>query len=375
MTAGAAATVVAGVPTRPRRLQRPDGELTVDELSFRAMNCAVHVVVVAPSAESARRALLTARRMVEDREQRWSRFLPDSEIAVLNRNTGRPVIVGDDTFSLVARAIGAATATDGVFDPTIGSTLVAAGYDRSFELLGTRGRVNEEQPPSSLDGSRSEAGRAATDVPAPGIAGIELHSTSKAIVLPAGTMIDLGGIAKGATADAVVERLLPPADLTDRRGGDEGDGGGGASHTGDGAAIVGCCVNIGGDLRAAGVSPDDRGWTITLDCPGSDATRAIAVAAGGVCTSTITRRRWRTPSGEEHHLRDPRTGRSLSSGVVSASVIGARAEQAEVLAKLAIAVGHQRAIDELVTREATGLLVLDGGSIVELPGFDGFALP
>ena len=113
---------------------------------------------------------------------------------------------------------------------------------------------------------------------------------------------------------------------------------------------------------------------MTLRCPGSDHVRPIALGDGAVCTSTTTKRRWHTSEGHEHHLRDPATGGRLDTDVVSATVIAAKAEQAEVLTKVAIAAGIERAASMLSTHGVTGLLVDDSGAIHELPGFEGFRL-
>ena len=111
-----------------------------------------------------------------------------------------------------------------------------------------------------------------------------------------------------------------------------------------------------------------------MQCPGADGVRPIALRAGAVCSSTTTKRRWRTTSGDEHHLRNPATGRRVDTDVISATVIAARADQAEVLTKIAIAAGTDQAAALLATHGVTGLLVDTNGAIVELPGFEGFRL-
>ena len=301
-----------------RHLMPADRPPTV-ERRFRAMSTDVHVVVVGGSTG----LLDRAEAAVVDRDRRWSRFRPDSEISAINANQGRPVIVADDTFALVAAAVDAHRQTGGVFDPTVWSSLMAAGYDRSLD------QVVADPGPSR-------------HVPAPGPDGIELHPAPRAVLVPPGVGLDLGGIAKGVAADAVAADLLA-------------------------AGAAGCCVNIGGDARFAGTAPTG-GWLVGLRCPGADQERVVTLAEGAVCTSTTLRRRW---TATEHHLRDPASGRPLERGLWSVSIIGRRAAQAEVLTKVALAAGH-RAPDVLAGHGVTGVLVDDRGEVVELQGLAPF---
>ncbi|MGH1494184.1 MAG: FAD:protein FMN transferase [Acidimicrobiales bacterium] len=284
--------------------------------------------------------------ILEDLEARWSRFLPTSEISQLNRAARRaqqsgfdsvPVVVSDDTFRLIAMAIDLWEQTDGVFDPTIGVSMEAAGYDRSFELLDAQHAPRREQAPAGYQ-------------PAPGAGDIVLDEPLSAVRIPAGVVIDLGGIAKGVAVDLLAEHLLS-------------------------IGAQGCCVNIGGDLRALGTPPRPEGWQVAIDCPGAAEPVTVGLVAGAVCTTSKSKRRWRAAGaagGVEHHLRDPATGAPLESGVTSVTVIGARATQAEVLCKVAFAAGVERGPGLVERQGATGLIVGDDGTVSAMCGLDAF---
>jgi thiamine biosynthesis lipoprotein len=322
LTAPPTLTAQAGTAAPETTCARAPG---VSEHRFRAMSTDVHLVVVGGEARHLDRAEAAIRR----HEARWSRFLPGSELSQLNANPEHVVVVSADTYELVRHAIDAYHLTAGAFDPTVLASLMAAGYDRTLPAI--------------------EPGCAGHHEPAPSPAGIELFDELHAIRLPAGVGLDLGGIAKGATADAVAAGLLA-------------------------TGVEGCCVNIGGDLRVSGRSPDPEGWTVELDCPGSDEVRQVVLAEGAICTSTTVKRRWRAAGGAEHHLRDPATGAPLERGLQSVSVICARATQAEVLTKAALAAGAEGAAEVICGRDATGVLVDRKGAVIELAGFDAFRL-
>src|SRR5438132_9629330 len=102
------------------------------ERRFRAMGSDVHVIVVGGPPRLAE----TARPFVDDLERRWSRFIPTSEVSLLNQLAGQRVRVSGPTIALVRRALEGARITEGRFDPTVLGAVIRAGYDRSFELLG-----------------------------------------------------------------------------------------------------------------------------------------------------------------------------------------------------------------------------------------------
>lgn len=249
-----------------------------------------YLLVVRESDEHVLDAAVAA---IADLERRWSRFVDDSEISVLNRTPGVPVIVSPDTFRVIRAAIDGAIATDGRFDPTVHDSMRALGYDRSFADI--TAAVPEGCP-----------------VPAPGVGGIRLDAALHTITLPPGVGIDLGGIGKGSAADLVSGLVMQ-------------------------AGAAGVAVSIGGDVRVRGESPSGRGWTFTADSGDLD---LPTIDDGGVCTSTTRRRRWATRQGAVHHVLDPRTGAPTDNTVESVTVLAASAQQAEVLTKAAMVAGH-----------------------------------
>lgn len=92
-------------------------------------------------------------------------------------------------------------------------------------------------------------------------------------------------------------------------------------------------VDIGGDIALRG-EHDQPWWMVEvvhpLDSDGALLRRSrVAVAGGGVATSSTLRQRWRTDRGEVHHIVDPRTGSNPSSVPASATVIAGTAWWAE----------------------------------------------
>jgi thiamine biosynthesis lipoprotein len=266
------------------------------ECSFRAMGTDVHIAVLDGSAAD----LHWAHDEVHRAEARLTRFRASSDVRRICTARGRPVAVHPATVLLVKAAIDAWTRTGGRFDPLLGRDMARLGYDRTFDEIERSGAGAPSPDPGS-----GIARRAPSD--------IIVDEARGRVAVPPGAALDLGGIAKGWTADSLA------ADLVSR-----------------GAA--GACVNIGGDLAVDGAPPTDEGWHIAVDHEGARGpARHAALRAGGAATSTVLRRTWNGPAGDARcHLLDPSTRRPVDSEVTDATVVASSAAAAEVLAKVAI---------------------------------------
>ncbi len=178
---------------------------------FRAMNSNI-VLAAEGQARALEAGFEHARAFIENCEGRFTRFREDSELSQLNRASGRWFYASPELYSVVREALDYVDETDGLFDPSILEALERAGYDRSLDEIRAHG-------PGEPGGYPSErAGRFSL---------VEFDEAAQAIYLPAGLRIDLGGIAKGWSAERAAQEL---AEFTPA-----------------------CVVNAGGDLYAIGM--------------------------------------------------------------------------------------------------------------------------
>lgn len=260
-------------------------------------------------------ALFNAESTFHQYERVMTRFDQASELSRLNRWAGTWVQVSPLLFDVLRLAVRAAQHTDGLFDPTIGQVLHDLGYDRTFDAL--------------------PAGRDAPDV-TPRRAGwndIELDEATLAVRVPEGVALDLGGIGKGYTVDAVMERL--------------------AQH---GPALV----DAGGDIRVSGTAPGEPAWTVGVASPFEPAHDIVNLhlTDAAVATSATMKRRWRRGGQTYHHLVDPRTDRPAQSGLVSVTVVAPSATEAEVHAKAALLLGVEGARAYFAARPALAAILV-----------------
>lgn len=156
-------------------------------------------------------ASMTVEAVFAREEQRFSRFRAESELFHVNDSAGRWTQVSSGSKELLEMALASAERTDGLFDPTVLDAMIAGGYDRDLDevLAGARGALRPPRP----------CGRWR-----------EIETRPGAILLPEGVGLDLGGIAKGWTADLAAEAAV-------REG------------------LPWSLVSAGGDLRIAGDAP------------------------------------------------------------------------------------------------------------------------
>jgi FAD:protein FMN transferase len=135
---------------------------------------------------------------------------------------------------------------------------------------------------------------------------------------------------------------------------------------------AGMCVNVGGDLRVDGESPDSAGWRVGVEeCAADEGPQVLALHHGAIATSSRRRRTWSRGSRSMHHLIDPETGRPTASDVTVATVVTDQAWRAEVLAKAMLIAGTGRA-PSMLDDDAFGMLVDDCAARHHLPGVERF---
>jgi len=246
--------------------------------------------------------LAAVRALFEEWDGVFSRFRAGSELNRVNENAS-PVVPVSPLFARVTReALKAARATAGLVDPTLGVAVEAAGYDRDFARV-----ADDPRPPAATARGCSET----------------VAVAGRMLMRPPGVKLDLNGVAKAMAVDAAL-RLI------------RGNG----------------FVAAGGDIATRG------GVVAALPSRGS-----VTLAAGGMATSGTTKRRWRRAGDVQHHLVDPRTGRSSSSRWLEVTVAAGSCLAADIAAKAAFLLSYAGP-DWLDARGLPGRFVGDGELVV-----------
>lgn len=167
--------------------------------------------------------------------------------------------------------------------------------------------------------------------------------------------IDFNSIAKGYTVDRVAALLeeLGAADYL---------------------------VDIGGEVRCRGVNPHGSPWRIGIERPldgvayGQTSEVRVALTDGSLATSGNYRRFFIDADGNKvAHTIDPRTGRSVVSRLLSATVAADDCARADALATMYMALGAEealRAVEAQPDAKVLFILAADDGE-----GFEIFVSP
>ncbi len=245
----------------------------MNRAEFRAMG--TQVIAMSEEVEA-------VSRFFSDAEAVFSRFDPSSELASLNNDARAVVEVSEDLSACLHEAAELRDRTDGLVDPAVGGAVADWGYDRTFAEIQDRDTV----------GTVRDLGHWS-------IVGNEVRRSP-------GVRLDLGGVAKGWTADRAVDLGL--ADV----------------------------VSAGGDVRSNVATTN-----VAIEDPWGAIAARVHLGRGGLATSSSTRRRWKVGGVDAHHIIDPRRLRPAVSPVFSATVSARSAVDAEAGAKAVLLHGER----------------------------------
>jgi FAD:protein FMN transferase len=153
-------------------------------------------------------------------EAACSRFAPGSEVRELATKVGEPVALSPILLAALTVAMQVAEHTDGAFDPTIGHTLAAAGFDRDYRTGEPVAGLSDVFPGLSEEDMGT-------------IEDLHLDPAAGTVVLDRPLLLDLGAVAKGLAIDLAAQELL---------------------------TLPGATIDAGGDAYLHGTDLAGRGW-------------------------------------------------------------------------------------------------------------------
>jgi thiamine biosynthesis lipoprotein len=298
----------------------------IEEFQCFGSTCAALVIGSAENG-SAHEAAALARRTLLCWHERFSRFLPESELSQLNRDPRHELTVRPLMARLAHAVHTAGSLTGGLVDATLLGEIEQLGYTHDLGVPIPLATALPLAPARAPGGSSRKAGWRQ----------IEVDLAAGVIRRPPGVMLDSGGLAKGLFADVLGQMLR-------------------SHHS--------FAINCAGDLLIGGTSETTRAINVESPFDGR-ILHTFESSQAGVATSGIGRRSWLQRNGEPaHHLLDPATGRPVFTGIVQVTALAPSALLAEIHAKAALLSGPHAAASWLTHG---GVIVFDDGSHQVVP--------
>ena len=148
-------------------------------------------------------------------------------------------------------------------------------------------------------------------------------SGSYAVSIPEGGQISFGSVAKGCTAENAIEAMRQ-------------------------AGVTSGIISLGGNVQTLGLKPDGTNWNIGIQDPKNPSSHLGVLSLGetAVVTSGSYQRYFEGLDGKTyHHIINPTTGRPVSNGLVSLTVICDDGTMADALSTALFVLGENKAIN------------------------------
>lgn len=269
-----------------------------------AMDTVMTLTAYGPNAAP---ALAAAEQEIQRLDALLSVTQSGSDIYRLNRDSTAKV--SRETGRLLQRALEIADMTDGDFDPSVYPLTQLWGFATGTYYVPAQDELNALLPLVGYDQIS-----------------VQEESGFCSVSLPTDGGVDLGGIAKGYTAERVLAVL---------------------EETGVSSAIV----SLGGNVGVLGLKSDGSLWTVAIRDPAGDegdylATLSLGQAACCVyaVTSGAYERYFEQNGRLYHHILDPATGYPAETDLLSVTIISPDGTLADALSTALFVRGFDEAV-------------------------------
>lgn len=224
----------------------------------------------------------------------------------INEEAGiKPVKVDNDTYNIVKKGIEYSNLSNGLFDISVGPIVKLWNIGLPEARVPSQEEIDEK-------------------LPLIGYSDIEIDDTNKTIFLKRkGMIIDLGGIAKGYTAD-VISNILT----------EEG--------------VKSAIINLGGNVFAHGSKVNGDDWKIGIQNPFTERggiIGTITTSNKSVVTSGIYERYIEQDGVKYHHILSPFTGYPYDNEIAGITIVSDKSVDGDALSTSVFAMGVEKGME------------------------------
>lgn len=269
--------------------------------------------------------------VIDEINRSLSPFNPSSLVSRLNDNRSDSI---DSHFRAVyTESLEINRQSGGAFDPTLAPVIRAWGFGQGHEVSADTLRLDSLLQLTGISRTAIEDSRLVKENPE-----IEFNFSA---------------LAKGYGVDCIAMML-------ERNG------------------VSNYLVEVGGEIRCAGLNAKGKKWAIGVDSPVPDAlpgettVRNVYIEDGALATSGNYRNYHTTDGHRFGHTISPSTGRPVETNVLSATVIAPSCMEADALATCCMVLGTEEALN-LCTRLRAGVMLVNKDmEVLTNPAFRAF---
>jgi len=326
--------VAVGAPTMVGCKARDrEANAKAREVSGPVFGTTYHVVLVGPGPGGA-----DLERLVEASLERvdatMSTYRADSDLSRFNAAApGKAIPMDPAVFEVLSISGDVVARSEGAFDPTVGPLVRAWGF----------GPDERPQAPPDIEGLRARVGWSKIAIDAAS------HTATKST---AGQELDLSAVAKGFAVDRVAQVLAE-------------------------AGATNYMVEVGGEVRVAGLSPQGRPWRIGIEQPDAEARSvhaAVELDDRAMATSGDYRNYYEVDGQRVSHTIDPRTGRPIAHRLASVTVLADTCAAADAWATALNVLGPAEGLAKAESEGLDAYLIVRAAEGFEVRHTSGFPL-
>ena len=280
-------------------------------LSGEAQGTTWHITIADRADAPAVRAAV--QRRLHEIDLALSNYQSDSELMRFNRAPpGQWIALGPDLYHVLKSSERISRLSDGAFDITVAPLIDLWGFGPQ--------PVDPQHPPSQHHDHVPDDAAIAAARARVGFRFLEVDAGEPRARKQRDLSIDVNGIAQGYTVDVLADLLA-------------------------GMGYKNFLVEVGGELRLAGLSPRHTPWRVAIAKPSDDAEEAQQGIAGsgiGITTAGDYHAYFERDGKRYSHTIDPATGRPIEHKLASVTVIAASAEYADGMDTVLEVLGPER---------------------------------
>lgn len=305
-------------------------EVTEHSAEIFAMNTLVSMTIW---GHDSNQVIVESEHFIYAMEDQFSTTIPESDVYLLNHNQGEWMTVSPEIMEMLDFSRIMSEETQGSFNPLMYPLVTTWGFT-----------TGQQQVPSSA--AIAEA-MVATDLSL-----LELDMDNNQVRLSQNAQVDLGGIAKGYTGDALAGYLHEKG-------------------------VKSALISLGGNIYTLGYKADGSLWNIGIQNPyGAGSVGSVAVYNQAVITSGGYQRYFIFGDETYWHILDPATGYPAKSGLASVTIITDSGMYGDCLSTALFVMGLDKAIDYWQEhQDFEAVFIVDDGDVYVTGGIaDSFTL-